>query len=102
MTLCLYKNYVIKLNSLFSMLLALQVKSEPPYKPQHQHTLQRDSDSCIGHLCHVAIIFPFMFNNTLTQKHLETLICTCILASTFQHSESGVILSCVNLIFCQI
>lgn len=66
----------------------------------HQYALQRESDSCTGHLCYVTMIVQFMFINT--QKHLEPHVCSYILASIFQHSGSEVILSCVNFIFCQI
>jgi len=69
---------------------------------QHQHALQRDSDSCTARLCYVTMIVPFMFINTLTQKHLKTHVCTYILASIFQHSETEGILSCMKIIFCQI
>jgi len=48
------------------------------------------------------MIVPFMFINNLTQNHLEAHLYTYILANVFQHSESEVILSCMNHIFCQI
>jgi len=63
-TLCLYKNYVLKLNSLLYMLLALQVMSETPFKPNintHcEETLTLVQDifvmlQCFFHLCSTTI-----------------------------------------------
>ena len=50
MTLRLYKYYVLKLNTLSSMLLAVQVKSEPPYKPNiNMHC--KETLTLVEHIC---------------------------------------------------
>jgi hypothetical protein len=80
MTLCLYKNYTLKMNSLSCVLLALQVMSEPPYKPNiNMHcketlTLVLDINAMLQWLFHLC---------SSTQKHLETHQYNYILASIF-------------------